>query len=161
MKDIAPMCQTECTDLHQTLIEYMESSGILGEAMIDGLTIPKLTRLLKAAALWLLEHRGFQLYTRKPFHRLRRVTKTVLIKTLQQHLKSENSSIIIGTSGRLEHWTVATAINHKTISLMDSSGLKRFNTWKCINDICQTWREERLQITPAGIFMLSCAKAEF
>lgn len=160
LREIAPVHKSHSRALNRVLIEYLEDKNLLSSTVAEGLTIPNLGRLLKTTEPWLLEKKGAQLCVRKPFHIQRNVTRAAFVVTLNRHLAAPNTSAIVLTTGRLEHWTVVTAIDKTTIQLSDSLGLKWFSTRKCTCAALSDWRPDRMQIVPAGVFLLTFTKTK-
>lgn len=94
----------------------------------------------------------FSVQRRKPFLRAPNVDIDQFWCTCQEFLASHAGVIMFCTSGYHEHWTIGCRISNKTLTLFDSSGLKRLPRRYCCTS--SSTAEARHIIYPTSTYFL-------
>lgn len=154
LRDLSPLTKKKCKHLHSTLSEYLENQGLLSSAVNNGISYPDLGQLIKVSGECICKEKSIIQTTRKPFHSKRGVNIQTLSLKLQSHLAAPHAAAIIVTTGRMDHWTVATGISRSSIILSDSAGLLRLRLRNCTCAQPSKGRGRTLQIVPSGLFLI-------
>ncbi len=155
LKDTAALSKSRSKDLLSYLISDLQKRRILEEVFSCGMTIPDLGRSLKAASHWLHDETGYSLTARKPLHGSGTSDLKRLAATTGRHLSNPDSAVIIGTAGRLDHWTVVTDVSADRFSLFDSEGQKWFRRKTCVCGPLSAVNTAHLYLIPNSLFALT------
>ena len=113
--------------LYVRLIQHLEDQELLAAALEMGLCIPEISQLLHAAKGWLAE-RDILLMHRKPFHTQKAIKVSTFVDCITEAVETPNTSVLMATVGRLDHWTSVIGVNNDRFMVFDSSRLKRIGT---------------------------------
>ena len=121
----------ECVVLFRVLCRTLADGGRLEDALTEGTTIRTFQSMTRRAQEWLAAERGLVLSSRRAFGRppggLDRFWRR-----LQDHALDEGpGSILIGITGRMNHWSCVRSINDRAILLVDSDGVKFLRRDRC------------------------------
>lgn len=155
MKDVSPLSRSSSVELISELTIDLQNRGKLASAFSNGMTIPDIGRSLKAADKWLRKETGYSVVIRKPHHGTATSSLKKIAFTVAQHLSHPNTSTIIVTSGRLDHWTVITGVNDKSFMLLDSEGQKFFRRQNCVCGPISTAEPSKLYLIPSSLFAIT------
>ena len=148
-----PLRKQDCRAIYYELIDHLEGTEYLTEALTSGLVTPEISRLLRVAEGWLLETKGITVRHRKPFHRYPRIPYSKLIGKLSSHLANPGTAVLALALGRVDHWTVAHSINRKSLRLFDSGGMHRFGLHSIHSDPPEI-SGKTLHLVPTGLFLI-------
>lgn len=121
LKNNSPLTGHQSQLLYIRLVQYLESRELLAPAMEVGLCIPEISQLINVAKGWLGE-KNILLKHRKPFHKQKSVSTTAFVDCIAEAIKSPNTSVLMATIGRLDHWTTVKSVNKHHLQLFDSNG---------------------------------------
>lgn len=148
-----PLRKQDCRAIYYELIDHLEETEYLTEALTSGLVTPEVSRLLKVAERWLLETKGITVLHRKPFHKHPHISYSKLISRLSSHLANPGTAVLVLALGRVDHWTVAHSINRKSLGLLDSHGMHRFGLHSFHCDPPEI-SGKTLHLVPTGLFLI-------
>ena len=87
----------------------------------DGMGTLATLRSMRASSNFISErHEGLDFRCHRPFARRRPADLAEMIDKISLHLERSGTSCVASTTGRLEHWTVLTAIRDEQVNLFDS-----------------------------------------
>jgi hypothetical protein len=110
--------------LYVRLIQHLEDQELLAAALETGLCIPEISQLLHAAKEWLAES-DILLKHQKPFHRQKAIKSSTFVDCIAEAVETPNTSVLMATVGRPDHWTSVIGVDKDRLTLFDSSGFKR------------------------------------
>lgn len=144
----------ECSALFRRLCGVLAAGGRLADALTDGTTIRTFQAMTRDAHDWLAEARGLQLECRRAFGRSP-ASLDLFWRKLSDHVDAEGpGSVLIGLSGRMEHWSCIRSINDRAIVLVDSDGVRILRRQLCT--IGNPDRRRIHQLIPTQALLITC-----
>jgi len=143
-----------CLGLYYSFIQTLEHKQSVVFALQEGLSTQMISALLHTAKVHLRANMGLKLDWQKPFHNRPTQNLGPVLTLISTH-RSRGGSVILGTEGKHDHWTVVQKVTSKSLMLADSNNLKSFAVSKiCIADKPQNGKLHRICIS--SIFLLRC-----
>ncbi|MNR96992.1 hypothetical protein D3C72_281550 [compost metagenome] len=144
----------ECRALFSRLCGVLADGGLLADALTHGTTIRTFQAMTRDAHEWLLEARGLQLECRRAFGKSPESLDQFWRK-LSDHAQDQGpGSVLIGLSGRMEHWSCIRSINDRAIVLVDSDGARILRRELCT--IADPDRRRIHQLLPTQALLVTC-----
>ena len=143
----------ECIDLFNTLILEAEEHGALTTSVTYGVTYHLMSRLLHSARRWVEEGWGRTCTHHKPFNRRSQAPVSEVIERISAHLDAPGTAVIIGTCGRLSHFTTIRRVTTHSIILNDSYGYRYFRRRSCDTRSPEI-SGRSIQIVPTSVYFL-------
>lgn len=144
----------ECTTLFRRLCGVLADGGRLEDALTDGTTIRTFQAMARDAHAWLAETRGLQLKCRRAFARSPG-SLDAYWQRISGHVDEEGpGSVLIGLSGRMDHWSCIRSINPRAIVLVDSDGVRILRRSLCTIGAPDRRRIHRL--VPTEALLVTC-----
>ena len=145
----------ECEALAQEMISCLESQDRLYTTLKEGLMIPDMSLLLKAATKWLLEKKDISQVIHKPFHSELKLPMSSIADKVNAHISMSKSAAVLVTAGDLEHWTVPIKISPTRLNFADSYGIPSIKVKDCSFSAFSVPSPQKYKIIPSGLFLLS------
>tara|TARA_R110002124_G_C8925902_1_gene511632 strand:+ start:1301 stop:1855 length:555 start_codon:yes stop_codon:yes gene_type:complete len=135
---------TQTKKLFEKLCEHLGDEGRLEDALCQGMYFKTLGRLIDVSSEFLQSEalgkiqRGVK-FRRKP------ASLAQFWGGISSHV-AENGpgSVILGMSGKYDHWTCVQSVSQSSISLIDSDGLKRLMRQNCTVSVSRKGRHHEL-----------------
>ncbi len=129
--------------------------GRLHEVIVDGMGPRLLGHLLDRLSADFLAKRNVTLARRFAFRTVPVSSLKEYWGRLESHLAQEGPcSVILGLSGRYNHWTVVAGMSSRSIEVFDSDNLKRISRrHSTVSEPCDSGRIHHL--SPTQTFLLS------
>ncbi len=154
LRDLAPLTLPSSQHLLAALTTALDERRMLNSAMLEGMSMPDLSRSLKIAQEWLAEELGIVAVVRKPFHKNGTAKLAAFMASIDAHLQGSNTAVIVVSTGRSDHWSVITHVDRRVIRVFDSDGSHWFRTNTCICAPMTAIDVTRLQFVPSGLYTL-------
>ena len=119
----ARLKRAECQQLFIEICGVLAGEGRLAEALAEGTTIRTFQRMTRAAHAWLKCERGIELQSVHAFGSAPRGLDQYWSRLLDHWRSYGSGSILLGMSGRYDHWSCVRSMSDRAISLMDSDGI--------------------------------------
>ena len=117
--------------LFKALVRYLARKNKLESALTEGLhKIDTPGGLLDIAIKSVKQYQRLEMRKQRAFDQAPK-TLDQYWERLTDHLRQNETAVIIGISGRLEHWTCVKAITPEALILADSSGVKLILRQQC------------------------------
>lgn len=127
-----PLGREDVQDLFRTLCRALAEEGRLEDALVDGMTIRVLCRLIDRASELVENQKGFALQRRMAFATDPDGGLNEFWQRLTQHLEETGpGSVLLGLGGKHDHWTCVDRISETRIDLIDSDDLRWLNRKSC------------------------------
>lgn len=157
LRNNLPLTKHQSRLLYLRLVKYLEDRELLASAMDVGLCIPEISQLLHTTKEWLAE-RNILLKHSKPFHKQKTITTLEFLNRVTKTINRPNTSVLMATVGRLDHWTSVVGANKNRLLLFDSSGLRRIGTGTG-DTLPPINSGKAIQFMPTGLFVLNFSPA--
>ncbi|NPD16710.1 hypothetical protein HOY34_16070 [Xinfangfangia sp. D13-10-4-6] len=139
--------------LFHCLCTQLEAEGRLVDALVEGMTVRVLARLLDAASGFLNNETGVRI-CRKLAYRSAPSGLSEFWSVLQSHVQGHGTgSVLLGLGGKYDHWTSVERITQSRISLLDSDGLQHLLRKHCT--IADEHGSRHHVLWPTQTFLLS------
>ena len=117
----------DCHKLFDALVQDAYADGGLHCAVTTGIPARKLRKLLDVAVRTILRDYEVAITVERPLLRSARSTRGKPLVALRAALRDEGASCIVYIGGRLDHWTVVSAMGKRHLWLCDSDGIKKLD----------------------------------
>ena len=144
---------SECINLFNTLILEAEEHDALTTSVTYGVTYHLMSRLLHSARRWVEDGWGRTCSHHKPFNQRPQAPFPEVMERISTHLGEVGTSAIIGTCGRISHFTVIRRTTAHRILLHDSYGYRYFQRRSCDTQPPENCARS-IQIVPTSVYLL-------
>lgn len=148
------LTDADTREIFRTLLSVLSENGKLEEALIDGLKMRLLSRLIDSASILLFAKYGYQIKRKLAFS-AEPVELSEFWTRVQQHIEAYGTgTVILGMSGKHDHWTCVSSFSDDRANLIDSDGLRWLLRKNCTTSDARKGRHHVLW--PTQTFLLSC-----
>lgn len=139
---INPLGRNETEQIFIDLVGLLHKKEVLYDAMTNGLLFKDMKELIKSGIM-----EKYLSTISFPFVGKKNQDIADYWNTISDFLNDEQNpgAVIIGLSGKHDHWTVACSISKKSLSLQDSSFLKRLYKKNCTTAVARGQRQHILK----------------
>jgi hypothetical protein len=121
----------ESADLFTNLVFAAEDAAGAATVICCGLRTRVLRKLLTAAAVHLEEELRLSMKTKRLVVPKERPSIRHFVSELRKSTMEEESAVVLGVTGHLEHWTVVKAVSDENLELFDSDRNERLKRSRC------------------------------
>ena len=122
---------SEVRELYDRLCDYLDGEGLLRSAVTSkGLGFRAVGQMIDVASDY-MESSGRCVIYRKTAFKTDPEGLAEFWRSLQEQMSGEKAGVILGLSGKHDHWTCLEHITDRQIRLLDSDGLSVLNRNKC------------------------------
>lgn len=120
-----------CKELFVELCNVLAGGGRLADALANGTTIRTFQQMTRAAHEWVADQQGLQLKSVRAFGSAPSGLADYWDRLVDHTEQYGNGSVLVGMSGKHNHWSCIRSISERNISLMDSDGIVSLRRDRC------------------------------